>query len=355
MTAGGGLVAAIDVERTDGFRLQISLDVPAGRTAALLGPNGAGKSTTVGALAGLVPLTGGRVVLGGRVLDDPAAGVFVAPEERQTGVVFQDYLLFPHLSVLDNVAFGLRGRRAGRRPAEAAARRWLERLDLVDLAGRRPGDLSGGQAQRVALARALACEPDILLLDEPLAALDVATRAGLRHLLSDHLAAFPGPRLIITHDPTEAFLLADEIHVLESGRVTQTGTADEIRIRPRTRYAAELVGRNLVVGHAAAGLVTTPGHRLHTADTRAQGSVVVTIDPRAVALHLDRPAGSPRNVWSTRVTRMERREDRVRVQTGPPLPLVAEVTPGAIGELGLAEGSEVWVSVKATEIAVEEV
>ncbi len=348
-----GLAAHVVVTRPGGFALDVALDVRPGRTAALLGPNGAGKSTVVAALAGLVALAGGRIVLDGRILDEPAAGTFIPAEERAIGVVFQEYLLFPHLSVLENVAFGGRARGVARREVRRRASEWLERLGVADLAARRPGDLSGGQAQRVALARALAAEPRLLLLDEPLAALDATARVETRRLLADHLADFGGARLLITHDPTEAFLLADEIHVIEGGAVTQVGSADDIRLRPRTRYAADLAGSNLFAGDAAAGVVVTDGHRLHVGDTAIAGPVLATAHPRAIALHSRRPEGSPRNMWETAVARVEHYGDRVRVQTGGPLPLTAEITPGAETALGLRAGSPVWVSIKATEIGVE--
>lgn len=341
------------VTRSESFRLDIDLSIPPGSTVALLGPNGAGKSTAVQALAGLLPLDQGRITLEGRVLDDSDAGVFVASEDREVGVVFQDYLLFPHLSVLENMAFGLRARRQRRDHALARARSWLESLGLSGMASRRPGDLSGGQAQRVALGRALATEPRFLLLDEPLAALDVTTRVKLRRLLADHLNVFPGPRLLITHDPTDAFLLADQIHVVEEGRITQVGTSDDIRLRPRTRYAADLAGSNLVQGTAEDGVVVVDGHRLHIADHDVTGPVLMTVHPTAISVHRARPEGSQRNVWPTRVDRLEAMGDRVRLLTATPLPVTVEVTAGAADALGLAEGSEIWLAIKATEIRVE--
>jgi len=354
MTAASGrLDARLVVSRGEGFVLDVALAIPPGRTTALLGPNGAGKSTVVAAIAGLLPLAAGRIELGGRILDDPQTGVFVPAEERRVGVVFQDYVLFPHLTVGDNIAFGPRSRGAGRRTARRAAMRVAGDLDLGNLVQRRPRTLSGGQSQRVALARALAGEPDLLLLDEPLAALDVTTRMALRRTLADHLDDFPGPRLVITHDPTEAFLLADVIHVIENGVITQVGTADEIRLRPRSRYVADLAGANLFFGVAAGGVVTIAGGLLQVADTAAAGPVLVTIQPRTVALFPQRTEGSPRNTWETTVTRIERLGERVRVQLGGPLPLTVEITPGAADTLHLVTGAPVWAAVKATEIGVE--
>ena len=341
------------VTRSETFQLDVGLSIAPGETAALLGPNGAGKSTAVQALAGLLPLDRGRITLDDRVLDDPDAGVFVASEGRGVGVVFQDYLLFPHLSVLENIAFGPRARKQKRDGARASASSWLESLGLSGMASSRPGDLSGGQAQRVALGRALASEPELLLLDEPLTALDVSNRVELRRVLADHLESFSGPRLLITHDPTEAFLLADRIHIVEEGRITQVGTADDIRLRPRTRYAADLAGSNLLQGAAADGVVVVEGHELHIADHDVAGPVLLTVHPTAISVHIMRPEGSQRNIWPTRVDRVEVMGDRVRLLTATPLPLTVEVTAEAVGALGLREGVEIWLAIKATEIRVE--
>jgi molybdate transport system ATP-binding protein len=349
----GDLDAHLVVRRPDEFELDIELAIPMGTTAALLGPNGAGKSTAVAALAGLLALDRGHITLGGAVLDDPRAEVFVTADARRVGVVFQDYLLFRHLTVAENIAFGLRSRRLGRVEVSGRTREWVGRLGLEGLESHRPGELSGGQAQRVALARALITEPDLLLLDEPLSALDVTTRSELRRRLAEHLEVFDGPRVLITHDPTEAFLLADEIHIIEDGGITQSGSADDIRLRPRTRYAADLAGSNLVLGDASDGRVQTGGHVILIADTRVSGPVMVTISPAAISVHKERPEGSPRNVWATRVELVEHLGDRVRFRSGDPLPLTVEVTAGAASSLGLIRGSDVWLAIKATEIGVE--
>ena len=353
MNRSHGLDTHLVVSRGEGFTLDVSLSIPEGRTVALLGPNGAGKSTLVEAVAGLLPLDEGHITLNGRTLDDPSAGLLMPAEDRSIGVVFQDYVLFPHLTVAENVEFGLRSRKTPRREAREQAIQWLKRIDLVDLADRKPGDLSGGQAQRVALARALITEPELLLLDEPLAALDATTRVDLRRTLTDHLSQFAGPRMVITHDPTEAFLLADEIHVIEDGAITQVGTPDDIRLRPRTAYIADLAGSNLVLGTAEDGTVTTGTMELHIADTHITGPVLATIHPRAIIVDRHQPDGSPRNTWQATVTRIEHYGDRVRLQTGDPLPLTAEITPDALNDLQIVEGSQVWISIKATEISVE--
>ncbi|MGF1599221.1 MAG: sulfate/molybdate ABC transporter ATP-binding protein [Acidimicrobiales bacterium] len=350
----GGLDARIVVARSPDFTLDIELAIEPGATAALLGPNGSGKSTTVDILAGILPLDAGRIELAGRVLDEPADGVHVPIERRRIGVVFQRYLLFDHLDVVGNIAFGPAATGRSRRDARAVAQRWIETLDLDDLADRRPRQLSGGQAQRVALARALATEPDLLLLDEPLAALDVATRTHLRRTLAAHLDGYAGPRLLITHDPRDAFLLADRIHVLEDGRITQSGSPDDIRRRPATDYVAALAGVNLLTGTNHGGTLTLDRypHTLQSADTHTDGPVLITIHPNAVALHAEQPHGSPRNTWSTTIATIEPLGDITRIVLGGPLPLSVDVTPAAISALHLAPGSAVWASVKATEISL---
>src|SRR5437879_375683 len=216
---GIGMSLLAQVRLTRGS-LVLDLEVAAheGEVVAVLGPNGAGKTSLLRALAGLLPLTEGRITLDGMVLEDPGATIFVPPEQRRVGMVFQDYLLFPHLSVLENVAFGLRSRGVRRAPARRAAAAWLERLGLRSVGDARPGTLSGGQQQRVALARALATDPRLLLLDEPLSALDVSIRAEVRRDLRRHLREFPGVNLLVTHDPLEAIALADRLSVIETGR-----------------------------------------------------------------------------------------------------------------------------------------
>lgn len=344
-----GMEADFTLSR-DGFTVDIDLNLTAGRTTALLGPNGAGKSTVVAALSGLIPINSGRISICGVVVDDPAHGIFEPPESRNVGVVFQDGLLFPNLSVEKNIGFGPSSSGDIDR---AAVGHWIETLGLAEIARRRPVQISGGQAQRVALARALVTEPDVLLLDEPLSALDVTAKTEMRSLLKRHLDAFTGPRLLITHQPREAFLLADYIYILERGRITQSGTAHEIQMRPRTGYAADLAGINLLTGVADDGVVTIGDMMLRIADTGLDGDVMVTVRPQAIALHRDRPGGSPRNVWETRVEEVEEAGGRVRVGLGPPLPIAAEITSEARLNLSLDIGDDVWVSIKATEIGVE--
>jgi molybdate transport system ATP-binding protein len=347
------LVARVDLARDGGFRLDVELDIPAGRTVAVVGPNGAGKTTLLHALAGLAPLDDGRIEIDGRVVDDPAARVFVPPEARPAAVVFQDQLLFPHLRAVDNVAFGLRARGVGRQEARRRAHDWLARVQLADRDSAYPGELSGGQAQRVALARALAVDPSLLLLDEPLAALDVTVRAEVRRDIRRHLETFEGVRIVVTHDAVDAAMLGDEIVVLERGRVTQRGTPDMITARPRSRWVADLIGTNLLHGNADGGHITVDGGgMLTTSTTSLAGPVLAVISPRAVALHQRPPDGTPRNVWPARVSHVEPAIDSVRVQLVGPPDIVAEVTPESRRELDLTPGAEVWVAVKATEVDV---
>jgi molybdate transport system ATP-binding protein len=332
--------------------LEVELAVATGELVVLLGPNGAGKTTLLRALAGLVPLGDGRVELDGAVLEDVQARERVPTERRPIGFVFQDYLLFPHLSALENVAFGLRARGVPRARARARANAWLERVGLGDYAKARPGSLSGGQAQRVALARAMVNDPRLLLLDEPLAALDAATRSEVRRDLRRHLASFDGTRLLVTHDPLEAMTMADRLVVLEKGRVTQTGTPAEVSGQPRSRYIAELVGMNLLSGQAIGHVVKlAAGGELVTADEN-QGEVFAAVHPHSVALHRQLPEGTPRNVWKGTAEALEVIGDRVRVRVAGQVPIVAEVTPGAASELRLADGGPVWATVKATEVDV---
>jgi molybdate transport system ATP-binding protein len=225
LAATGGLDARLTVRRGR-FVLDVELRVAQGETVAILGRSGAGKSTLLRALTGLLPIDAGRIILAGEVLDDPLARRFVPCERRPVGVVFQDYLLFPHLRARDNVAFGLRARLGqGRRHARQQAEDWLERFGIGELADRRPGALSGGQGQRVALARALATQPRLLLLDEPLAALDTATRGEVRTFLHGVLPTLSAPVLIVTHDPADAEVLADRTIALDAGRLANLADA----------------------------------------------------------------------------------------------------------------------------------
>ncbi|MGN6252411.1 MAG: sulfate/molybdate ABC transporter ATP-binding protein [Marmoricola sp.] len=332
------------------FELAAALRVEPGERLAVLGPNGAGKSTLLRVVAGLQPVHEGRVEIGGRVVADER--LHVPAERRSVGVVFQDYRLFPHLSVRDNVAFGPRSGGIGRAAARRRAEQWLERLDLAGLADRRPEALSGGQAQRVALARALAREPDVLLLDEPTAALDADRRATVRAELRGHLAAQRGPTLIVTHDPIEAMVLADRLVVVEDGRITQHGAPAEVARRPATPYVARLMGLNLYAGTAAPdGVHLVGGGLLHAADAPSTGDVLVAMRPAAVTVHAGRPdAASHRNAWPGTVRHVETLGDRVRLDVAGSPDALVDVTPAAVAELDLVPGRAVWLTAKATDL-----
>lgn len=357
MSAPGTATSTLEIDAEvarGGFVLRLRIRAYPGEVLGVLGPNGAGKTTLLGALAGLVPLSGGRILLDGQVLDDAATGAFREPSDRPVGYVFQDYRLFPHLSVADNVAFGPRARGVPRREARAAALHWLTRLGLDGLAARRPKDLSGGQAQRVALARALAVDPALLLLDEPLAALDAKARLEVQGELRRHLAEFEGPCLLVTHDPLEALVLADRLLVLEGGRVVQQGTPAEVARRPATDYVAKLMGLNLYRGTANGPLVRVAGGgEFVVPDHGEHGAVLVAVRPSAILVSRHEPAdSSARNTWPATVAGLTMLADRVRLDlSGQPAALV-DVTPAAVTDLGLRAGERVWLSTKATDLEV---
>jgi len=359
----GGLEVAAATTVGD-LRLEVDLDATAPSTVAVLGPNGAGKTTLLRMLAGLHPVERGHVRLDGTTLDDAAGRVHVPTERRSVGFTFQDHLLFPHLSVVDNVAFGLRCRGVRRSEARAEAASWIRRVGLAGRELDRPSSLSGGEGQRIALARALALRPRLLLLDEPMAALDATTRATTRRDLREVLAAHEGVRIVVTHDPLEAMALADDLVVVERGRVVQRGPAAALAAEPRSAYVADLVGVNRIVGRGTGGSVVVDGlHDLTlTVPTDApRGDVAVVFHPRVVSLHRTKPEGSARNIWPGRAVGIERLHDRARVRVGigggapargATLVVVAEVTDEAVRALDLERGGEVWASVKATELAV---
>jgi molybdate transport system ATP-binding protein len=343
----------VDVHlQRNAFDLTVALRAEPGETVALLGPNGAGKTTLLWAIAGLVAIDRGHVRLDDVLLDDPEQATWIPTERRRIGFVFQDHALFPHLSALDNIAFGLRAGGVRRAEARRQAHAWLERMGLAAHAAARPRELSGGEAQRVALARALAISPRLLLLDEPLAALDATTRIGVRRDLRRHLDSFAGSRLLVTHDPLDAVALADRVIVLEGGHVAQTGRLDELRAEPRSPYVADLVGVNLYRGVLTGTRVQLAGDAdlVVVNDENLRGDVWAAIRPEAVALHRQPPSGSPRNTWPATVTSVDLEGRRARVGLDGPVPIVAEITAAALDELVLVPDTPAWVSVKATEI-----
>ncbi|MET9603578.1 ABC transporter permease [Streptomyces sp. NPDC006512] len=329
---------------------RLTLDAEPGTTIAVVGENGAGKTTLLRALLGLTPRAHAELRLGDT---DVTA---LPPHKRQVAWVPQDGALFPHLTALANTAYGLRARGVERKAARHEARAWLERLGVGHLAHRKPSQLSGGQAQRVALARALAARPRLLLLDEPLAALDQTTRARVRHTLRTHLAGFGGVCLIVTHDPVEAVSLADRVLVLADGRTLQDAPPSEVTRHPRSPWVARMLGRNAWPGTASAeGLALAGGGRLVVAEALPEGAeALAIIAPEAVSLYRDRPGGSPRNIWPGTVREITAVGSRLRVliASAEAPDLVAEITPEAAAELGVTDGAAVWTSVKATEVTL---
>jgi molybdate transport system permease protein len=329
--------------RRGSFELEVGLAASPGETIAVVGPNGSGKTTLLRVLAGLQPCTGTVVMDGTDVSGLPS-------HLRPVGWVPQDGALFPHLDARDNVAFGIGGRR-GRRAAD----RWLDLVGVGDLADRRPAALSGGQAQKVALARALAREPRLLLLDEPMAALDASARVDVRRTLRRHLADFGGVTLLVTHDPVDALSLADRVLALDGGRLVQFAPTADLARAPRTPWLASLLGANGLRGRVAGSEIELDaGGSMTVAEPAGpDGAPALAVVPaHGISLHAQRPAGSPRNAWPVVVRDITVTGSRARVHcTGRP-DVVAEITPQAVADLRLDEGIEVWASVKATEITV---
>ena len=347
-----GLEAAFRLKRGS-FSLEVEFTAQPGETVALVGSNGAGKSTLLRALAGLLRIDEGSVRLDGVTLDSGAKGPYVPPEKRRFGVMPQGLALFPHKSVLENILYGPSTRWAGVSNPRGIALDALTRVGLsADDKERRPRELSGGEAQRVALARALVGQTRVLLLDEPISAVDAATRATLLPRLRAWIAAFKGPRVIVVHDARDALALADHVVVLEQGRVVQAGTMGDLARSPRTQYVADFIGTNALHGHAR-GTEVTLGETTLTIATPHEGPVSVSFHPRTIALFKDRPHGSPRNAWQLTVKSVEPSLDRVRVVLSGALDLVAEVTESAAQELDLRPGKSVWATVKATVPTVE--
>ncbi|XVX20929.1 sulfate/molybdate ABC transporter ATP-binding protein [Actinomycetota bacterium] len=335
--------------------VDVSFTVRPGETVALLGPNGAGKSTVLAVAAGLLRPDRADVILDNRPLTVVGEGrrrVLVPPHDRQIALLAQQPLLFPHLTVRDNVEFAPRSRGASRAEAAALARHWMDEVAVGELAGRRPGQISGGQAQRVAIARALAAEPRLLLLDEPMAALDVAVTPALRQTLRRVLAGQSA--ILVTHDALDALLLADRVVVIEDGRIAEQGHTGEVLSRPRSPFAARIAGLNILTG-----IWQRDGLRLGD-DTTVQGMVdgappasgnaaTAVFSPSSVSVYREPPSGSPRNLLRVRISEIEPQGDRIRVRAGA---LSADVTPQAVAELNLTPGTEVTLSVKATEVTI---
>ncbi|MGL5819289.1 MAG: sulfate/molybdate ABC transporter ATP-binding protein [Phycicoccus sp.] len=338
----------------------ITLDLPLtardGEVIAVLGPNGAGKTTALHVLAGLARASSGHVHVDGDRWAD--AGTHRPASERAVGLLAAEHLLLPHLSARGNVAFGPRSRGTTRRAAMGVADRELTALGVADLAERRPATLSHGQAQRVALARALATDPRLLLLDEPLSALDPETRPQVRATLAARLQDYRGTTVLVTHDPLDALTLADQLVFLDRGTVVQQGPPGDVVAHPRNPYVASVVGLNLLSGQSVDdGHVATALGPVATAGHGHRGPSWVAFSPAAVALYPGPPGGSVRNVWRSSVTSVELvgQHARVRLEVAgvaraAATAIVAEVTPAALTELRLHPGTAVWAGVKATEV-----
>lgn len=339
------LDARVVLDRGD-LQLDAELQVRHGEVVAIMGPNGAGKTTLLDALLGWLPLREGWIVLDGDTFEAPTQEAVTATHRRSLGMVFQDGLLFPHLKVAGNIEFGA--------DLNTDLAELVETLEVSELLEKFPSQLSAGQTQRVALARTLAARPKMVLMDEPLAALDIGGRSRARALIGTALAGNLSGALIVTHDPTDAFTLAQRVLVLENGRVTQFDTPSVIQSQPQSRWIADLMGWNIFHGVAKGPLLAMPnGTEIATSGTELVGPVTVMINPAAVALFPERPVGSPRNSWLCRVQGVQLLGDVARVSLSGPLNIYADVTATAAAELNLTEGTEIWVSVKATEVRTE--
>jgi molybdate transport system ATP-binding protein len=334
------------------LNLNIAFTVAAGEVVALLGPNGSGKSTILRALMGLLPLSGGRVALDGTVLEDPAEKVKVAPENRPIGLMFQDYLLFPHMTAVENVAFGLRAKGTDKKAARERASQTMARLGLDGLAEAKPGAMSGGQQQRVAMARALVTDPKLLLLDEPLAALDVSTKTDVRRLLRQVLRQSSAANVLVTHDLLDAVALGDRMVVIQDGKIAQTGTPAEVTARPKSRYVADLVGVNLLRGTADGTVLELDGGGQLSCATPAAGPVLAVVAPSRVSVFRQRPERPEENIWPGQISAVDLMGDRVRVRIDGTPAITAEVPPAAVDVLKLDDGGELWACVDSSAITV---
>lgn len=343
-----GLDAEVRLTRGS-VHVDVALRAAPGQVIGVLGPNGGGKTTTVLALAGVLPIESGHVRVGGQLWDDGRRPR--SPEQRHVGLMLADSLLFPHLRAVDNVAYGPRSRGVDRRTARERASRELDRVGLLDSAAARSDELSSGQRARVALARALATDPLLLLLDEPLAALDPDTRARTRSDLAARLATYDGVTVLVTHDPLDALTLADRLVFVEDGRVTQTGSPADVLREPRSAYVGTVVGLNLYAAQGDShGHVSIEGGGVLVTTDPTEGPVWATIPPGAVSLHLHEPEGSPRNAWPLRITDVTMQGQSARIGMTGVITLTAEVTLESVSALALHVGHPVWAAVKATEV-----
>jgi len=339
------------------FPLEIAFDARPGETLVIIGPSGCGKTTSLNIIAGIVEPDEGRVALGDRVFFDSSVGTNVPTEKRSIGYVFQDFALFPHMTVADNVSYGLRARRRPKHEIAPKVDQVLGLLGISHLATRRPGGLSGGERQRVALARAVACDAEILLLDEPLGSLDAQTRNHVRGELQRMLRLVGRIAILVTHDYVDALTFGDRICVLERGKVLQMGARDQLLYHPKSRFVAELTGVNFFEGAISAssadGLaeVWVGDNRLYAScDERDMGGILLAFFPSDVTISREPPATSARNVFRSQVREVIHMGDKVRLSLNGSLPMCAEISAQALRDLALKAGDEVYASLKATAI-----
>ncbi|MCC2593705.1 ABC transporter ATP-binding protein [Tessaracoccus sp. OS52] len=332
--------------------VELDLELPEGVCTAVVGPNGAGKSTLVALLSGaLRPDKGTVEVLGRRLADERG---FVPAHRRGFALLEQRALLFPHLDVLANAAFGVRAHGVGKAEAQSQALRHLAAVGCVDLAARRPAQLSGGQAQRVALARALAVDPDLVLLDEPLAALDAAAAPEMRGLLRSHLRGRTS--VLVTHDLLDVLTLASHVVVMDAGRVVEEGPVADVLPRPRSRFLADFTGVNLLTGELVSGGLRLADGTVVAGlmgDDATAGPGWASIPANAVGLHLRDPHGSPRNAFDVVVRSLEPRGPVARVVVDlAGQSLAADLTTNAVAELGIEPGLRLVAAIKATAVTL---
>jgi len=347
------------VRRRSGFVIDVALRADAGNTTVLVGESGAGKTSVLQLLAGLDRLDEGWVRVGGEAYADAAAGLHRPPWRRDLGYVAQDYALFPHLSVLENVGFGLRAGGLARRQVPPRVEQALELVGMTQFGRRLPGQLSGGQRQRVALARALVLNPKLLLLDEPLSSLDLPTRRAVRVELRELLRRLPCITVYVTHSPVEALLFGARIVVLDRGKVAQSGSREELLMHPRSPFVAELVGTNLFIGRPLTEemsdlpVIRTPEGLVVIDDGAGPGGIYLTVNPREITLSRSPPHGSAQNVFEGEVVEIIPEPpagERVRVVLNSRPRLVAEVTPDGLAGLSLDEGIRVYAAFKAAGV-----
>jgi len=357
-------VLSVDARhRLGGFELEVTLEAQPSRVTVVVGESGSGKSSLLRLVAGLLAPDVGRVVVDGEAWCDAERGRSVPPEARSVGWVPQSLALFPHLSVAENVAFGPRAARLAEREVRSRTRRALERFGLEPFATRRPHQLSGGQQQRVALARAVVLEPRVLLLDEPLSALDVVARRELRAELRRTLAGMPCVTLFVTHSPAEALALGDDIAVMEHGTITQLGSRDAFARHPGSAYVAEFLGLNLLEGFVRSrapgdhAVVRVGEHDIVVADPGHDGRVRMVVHPHDVVLSRHAPEGSARNVWQARVEELVPEPpggERIRILLDTSPPVAAQLLKSSVDGMELAPGVPVWASFKATAVRLLE-